>query len=254
MQAHAVTFTVAPAGRVRLPRSLPQSVSRCRRATERDAPDKLSSPQPELPQQPQQAQQAQQPAMPQSPASFFPSMSGISVSGHSPTSPQGWAKVKQALVQADVKFLSSQEMLFAQSRGAPVIDVRPVEQYEEGHVPGAVSVPFYQLIQGWEPTQALRRVGYALFGVLNGTEVNPNFVQDASAQLSAKAEAILYCSIGGQTEPMEGNKKGLQSRSLIAAWALVTQVPDVNLSVLKGGFSEYVRSGRDVVALVEDGE
>ncbi len=68
---------------------------------------------------------------PLSPRSSLPSNSGISVDGYSPTSLQGWAIVKQTLRDANVKMVSAQEVVFAQERGVPVIDVRPAESYAE---------------------------------------------------------------------------------------------------------------------------
>jgi hypothetical protein len=43
-------------------------------------------------------------------------------------------------------------------------------------------------------------------------QVNPDFNRDAGALIDADKGAVLYCSIGGTLEPMEGSKKGLQSR------------------------------------------
>lgn len=42
---------------------------------------------------------------------------------------------------------AEQEVAFAAERGVPVIDVRPADAYEKGHVPGASNVPVYQPIQ-----------------------------------------------------------------------------------------------------------
>ncbi|GFH20407.1 rhodanese domain-containing protein, partial [Haematococcus lacustris] len=49
-----------------------------------------------------------------------------------------------------------------------------------------------------------RRVGYALFGVLNGTE--------AGSHVHPELGAVLYCSIGGSLEAQEGaSRQGMQS-------------------------------------------
>ncbi|KAL6751766.1 Rhodanese-like domain-containing protein [Haematococcus lacustris] len=184
--------------------------------------------------------------MPQSSASSTIGASGVSVGGHSPTSRMGWAIIKATLQEANVKALSAQEVVFAQGRGAPVIDVRPADQFKAGHVPGAVNVPYYQPIQGWDAMKIARRVGYALFGVLNGTEVNPDFSSQAGSHVHPELGAVLYCSIGGSLEAQEGaSRQGMQSRSLIATWQLLSD-GHKGLSILKGGFSEWCKNGRDV--------
>lgn len=154
----------------------------------------------------------------------------------------------QALKDAKVKIMSPQEVQFAVERGMPLIDVRPGNDYEQGHVPGAISVPFYQPIQGWTPWQVARRVGYAMFGVLNGTEVNPTFMEDAMAVVDPEEGAILYCALGGSLEATEG-KRALQTRSLIAAYQLLS-AGCKNLAIMRGGYAEWVSGGRDI-AVVE---
>lgn len=47
-----------------------------------------------------------------------------------------------------VKFLAPQEVVAAQKQGVPVIDIRPVGEWERAHVPGAVNVEFMRLISG----------------------------------------------------------------------------------------------------------
>mmetsp|Transcript_35099 Transcript_35099/g.88868 ORF Transcript_35099/g.88868 Transcript_35099/m.88868 type:complete len:262 (-) Transcript_35099:1227-2012(-) len=178
-------------------------------------------------------------------------MSGITVKGYSPTSMQGWMLVRTALKEAGVKFLSPQEVAFAAERGVPVVDVRPSADYDKGHLPGAKSVPLYQPITGWDPAKVARRVGYALFGVLNGTEVNPNFVRDVLPLIDAEKGVILYCSIGGSLEQVEGSKKGLQSRSVIGAYQLL-EAGARGVQIMRGGFLEWEANGRDVEVFVDD--
>lgn len=74
--------------------------------------------------------------------------------------------------------LSAQEVVFAQQKGVKLIDVRPEDQYDKGHVPDAVNIPFFRPITGWSAGQIVRRMGFAAFGVLNGTEPNPDFMKD----------------------------------------------------------------------------
>lgn len=48
-----------------------------------------------------------------------------------------------------------------------------------GFIYGAVNIPLYQPIAKWDALSIARRAGFALFGVLNGTEPNPDFLAGA---------------------------------------------------------------------------
>ncbi|WIA41857.1 hypothetical protein OEZ86_009183 [Tetradesmus obliquus] len=174
--------------------------------------------------------------------------SGLHVGGQSPTSPKGWETMRLALIAGNVKMVSPQEVQFACERGqALVVDVRPEADYDAGHVPGAQNVPFYQPITGWSAMKVARRVGYAMFGVINGTEVNPSFAQDVKQLVQdAEQQVILYCSQGGVLEPNDNYRKGWQTRSLIAAYDLMQEGVGNSISVMKGGYTEWVNAGRDI--------
>ena len=45
-----------------------------------------------------------------------------------------------------VKMTSQQEVLFAQEKNIPVIDIRPPEEFSTGHIPGCapLALPFLQ--------------------------------------------------------------------------------------------------------------
>eukprot|EP00798_Chlamydomonas_sp_ICE-L_P030092 gene30092-35056_t len=101
-----------------------------------------------------------------------------------------------------------------------------------------------QLITTLKKAEISRRLGYALMGVMNGTEVNPNFEQEVQALLvGSDKTCILYCASPSSLEPLEGNKKLSQTRSLVAAFNLV-QAGNTNLVFLKGGFQEWAGIGR----------
>ena len=40
-----------------------------------------------------------------------------------------------------IKTIDSDRVVEAKKAGAPVVDVRPASMYEEGHIPGALSIP-----------------------------------------------------------------------------------------------------------------
>eukprot|EP00877_Chromochloris_zofingiensis_P010493 jgi/Chrzof1/5698/Cz16g12070.t1 len=175
---------------------------------------------------------------------------GLNVEGYRPTSAAGWEMMKQALKDANLKVMSPQEVLFAQERGVTLLDVRPEGDYLKGHLPGAINVQFYQSISGWSPMQIARRVGYAMFGVLDGTEVNPNFAQEVAEVVNKQKGAILYCSQGGSLESTASDQRGFQTRSLIAAHDLICE-GFTDIHILKGGYSEWLSSGREIEVFEE---
>jgi rhodanese-related sulfurtransferase len=91
------------------------------------------------------------------------------------------------------KIISAQELVFLQEQGAAVLDIRPEDEFDKGHIPGALNVPFYRPIQGWTPWQAARRVAFAAFGILKGTEVNPNFESEVKELVQPSSQLIIYC-------------------------------------------------------------
>lgn len=71
---------------------------------------------------------------------------------------------------------------------------------------------FHACGTGWDPRRVARRMGFAFFGVLNGTEVNPQFFDDILKQVDNEVGAVLLCNLGGTLEPTKGNGSGTQSR------------------------------------------
>lgn len=115
-----------------------------------------------------------------------------------------------------VAMINASQLQIAQAAGTPIIDVRPAGQYEAGFIQGSINVPLYQPIEGWEQRKILRRLGFALFGVFNGTEINPNFMQQLQeAAPDMEAGAVLICNLGGSMAPMGEHKKGQQSRCVV---------------------------------------
>ena len=65
--------------------------------------------------------------------------------------------------------------------------------------------------------KALRRAGFAFFGVFNGTEVNPDFedqiFQVTGNEVTSKdTPIVLLCQTGGSILPTSAYKNGKQSR------------------------------------------
>ena len=52
------------------------------------------------------------------------------------------------LLPLQAQFVSPQELQFAQQKGLPVIDVRPLSEYEAGRIPGSKHAQFMRAITG----------------------------------------------------------------------------------------------------------
>lgn len=152
------------------------------------------------------------------------------------------------LKTSGVKFLSPQEIGFAERRGVTIVDIRPASEYASGRIPGAVNVEFFRLIEGWDVVRIARRAVYAFFGVLNGTEFNPDFYNEIQTAVPNKGKGlILYCNVGGTLDPTGPSKFGQQSRSLAAAYELIRFGYDgKSIQILKGGMNEYKKQERSI--------
>lgn len=107
-------------------------------------------------------------------------------------------------------------------------------------------MPLYRPITGLSPRSIARRAVFLFFGVLNGTESNPNFGQEARAALKGRRECVVVCNIGGKMESTETNAAGQMSRSLSAAFELVSGGVVDRVIVLKDGVNGWMRSEREV--------
>jgi rhodanese-related sulfurtransferase len=153
--------------------------------------------------------------------------SGMDINGARPTSPRAWEEIQATLKGAGVGMVTPQEVSFLASRPSSLIlDCRPPAEFAAGHIPGAVSIPLYRPITGLSARAVARRAVFAFFGVLNGTEANPDFWADAAAAMAGVREVVVYCNMGGTMTPTQTNKAGAQSRSLSAAYELVKVVSE----------------------------
>ena len=171
--------------------------------------------------------------------------SGYAVGGGlRPTSPKAWEIIATELRQKKLTFASAADV--KKKRNAIVVDIRPKVEYDEAHVPGAVNVEFFQLIDGWDPLKIARRAVYAFFGILNGTEFNPNFFDEfeEAVQGDKRKEVIVYCNIGGTLEPWANSEFGRQSRSLTAAYELIRS-GYTKVRVLDGGMATWIKDGEE---------
>ncbi|GJP81295.1 hypothetical protein CLOP_g11451 [Closterium sp. NIES-67] len=154
-----------------------------------------------------------------------------------------WVEKRSFLAKNNVVAVKPAEAArLAKEEGHVIIDVRTVAEYNEVHPEGAVGVEFYRLIKEWTPYHVLRRAAFAFFGVLNGTEQNPDFVAQVAAAVPDKeTPIILGCMPGGTLKPTQNFPHGKESRSLNAAHVLVKNGYK-NVRHIEGGIYEYLKA------------
>ena len=143
--------------------------------------------------------------------------------GMSLTTPGAWAEMRQELQEAGVRSVSPQEAAaMCRDEGYTLLDIRTAPEYEKTHAGGALSAPLYRPITNWDARSVARRAAFAFFGVFNGTEESPTFLDDAAAAIGDnRSKVIVYCGIGGSMTPTVNLAQGMQSRSLIACSELI---------------------------------
>ena len=143
--------------------------------------------------------------------------------GMQPTTPQAWQEMREELLDFGVRSIEPAEAnRMVAEEGYTLVDIRTAPEYEKIHAKGAVSAPLYRPITNWDARSIARRAAFAFFGVFNGTEESPTFLDDCRSSLDGKsAKVILYCGIGGSMTPTTNLAQGMQSRSLIACSELI---------------------------------
>jgi rhodanese-related sulfurtransferase len=169
----------------------------------------------------------------------------------SPTGATAWAQLINALQQADVKMLKAQEVAFCVEKGMVLIDVRTEDQFQKGFIEGATNVPLYRMIQGWEPFKIARRIAFAAFGVLKGTEPNPDFLDEVANIATKDTGIVLCCNVGGELTAPESGAPSMQSRSLVAAYELLKDGYSP-IRILQDGVNGWRSSGRDLWVVDDD--
>ncbi|PKA60712.1 Rhodanese-like domain-containing protein 14, chloroplastic [Apostasia shenzhenica] len=156
---------------------------------------------------------------------------------------EDWKIKREVLLQKRVRSVDVKEALRLQKENNFVIlDVRPEAEFKEAHPPGAINVQIYRLIKEWTPWDIARRTAFLFFGIISGTEENPEFLQLVESNLDKDAKIIVACSSGGTMRPSQNLPEGQQSRSLIAAYLLVLNGYK-NIFHLDGGLYSWFKEG-----------
>jgi rhodanese-related sulfurtransferase len=152
-----------------------------------------------------------------------------------------------------VRSVTPKEALALQKdQGYTIIDVRPEKEFNDAHPAGAINVQIYRLIKDWTLWDISRRVAFAFFGIFQGTEENPEFVNEVKAYgLSKDAKIIVACVAGGTMKPTPNLAEGSQSRSLVAAY-LLTLDGFTNVVHVEGGIRQWYKQDLPTNEVVED--
>ncbi|KAK8943456.1 hypothetical protein KSP40_PGU005261 [Platanthera guangdongensis] len=75
-----------------------------------------------------------------------------------------------------------------------------------------VNIQIYRLIKEWTPWDIARCAAFLFFGIISGTEENPEFIQIVESKLDKDAKIIVACSSGGTMRPSQNLPQGQQSR------------------------------------------
>ncbi|KAL1553143.1 rhodanese-like domain-containing protein 14, chloroplastic isoform X2 [Salvia divinorum] len=154
---------------------------------------------------------------------------------------EDWKIKRQVLLEKKVRSVDVKEALRLQNENNFVIlDVRPEAEFKEAHPAGAINVQIYRLIKEWTAWDIARRAAFAFFGIFQGTEENPDFIQSVESKLPKDAKIIVACSAGGTTRPTQNLPEGQQSRSFIAAYLLVLN-GFKNVYHLDGGIYKWIK-------------
>jgi len=170
-------------------------------------------------------------------------------------------ELMKALEDAHVRPIAPRSAREGHANGRCVLlDVRPREEYRGGWAQGARNVPLFRRIQGWEPDKVARRAAFLAFGVFQGTEENPEFLEQAKEVVLQEAETgpsddrsekelVLMC-LGGtwpRTNPGTDppGRNGKITRSLQAAYTLV-EAGFSRVRVMDGGVRAWYEAGLDM--------
>eukprot|EP00803_Ostreobium_quekettii_P009165 evm.model.scf_268.2 EVM.evm.TU.scf_268.2 scf_268:51560-57456(+) len=160
-----------------------------------------------------------------------------------PAAPRAVAVMWERLRGAGVAPVSCHQLLRRQQDGIPVVDVRPKNSYEKGHIPESLNIPLYDLIEGWSPFKIGKRLSFLMFGKIDGTEMQEDFLNVCADMCDPEKGITLVCGVGFTSPENPGDFAGFATRSLIAAHELVAN-GFKNVRILRNGIAEYEESER----------
>jgi len=180
-----------------------------------------------------------------------------------------WPVCFSVLEQKGLKSYAVEDVQKELAQGkCTLIDIRPSEEYERGHVEGSVNVPLFIKAVSQTKGMRLKRIAFA-FLAMTPRERNPTFLADCEAALGGKKPRkpfYVMCSQGGSMDrivtsnKLDGQGKpytkrfedperdfGRESRSLKAAFELYN-AGFTNLKHVRGGYQRWIKEELPIVA------
>lgn len=163
-------------------------------------------------------------------------------------------EIRRALEKANVRPITAERTRLGLERERLyLLDVRPEDEYRGGRACGSYNVPLFRRILGWNASKVARRAAFLAFGVVNGTEENPEFLNSVLDAFDASnvmdKEIVVVCGSGSwpwrDDVPTETYDSRKITRSLQAAYTLV-EAGITNVRVLDGGVRAWYEAGLDM--------
>lgn len=135
---------------------------------------------------------------------------------------------------------------------AVLVDVRPVEQYEEAHPAGAINIPAFRVIEaGKNGMQSFMRFAVMKLNGVVPTESNPEYVEllNTAANENPGKTFLFICKEGGTMSPSTTFPSGKVSRSLKAIWRAChngAQLEPKRMVHVEGGIRAWANQGLDM--------
>ncbi|GAB5370400.1 hypothetical protein AAMO2058_001489700 [Amorphochlora amoebiformis] len=127
-----------------------------------------------------------------------------------------WPAIFQVLKQKGLESIPTQEVEeLLRSKKATVVDVRMKDQYENGHVDGAINVPMFRDSTGSGVWDNIKRVVNAAL-LIRSTERDPEFSNKVKEAVgNPSSPVILYCGMGGSMETKIQSNKEMYKKTVL---------------------------------------
>ncbi|KAI3426298.1 hypothetical protein D9Q98_008671 [Chlorella vulgaris] len=161
-----------------------------------------------------------------------------------------WDVISKELTAAGMQTVGAEAAFDMSELGkAVLVDVRPQTDHEQAHPKGSVCVPAFLVIDSpSSPGEWAKWLACKANGV-TPTKPNPDLPALIAKAAAGDKAVILACEAGGTLEPSVNFPTGKVSRSLKAAWKVVTNdaLPASRVKHLEGGVFRWNAAGLPMV-------
>ncbi|CAD7704988.1 unnamed protein product [Ostreobium quekettii] len=82
----------------------------------------------------------------------------------------------------------------------------------QGHIPESLNIPLYDLIEGWSPFKIGKRLSFLMFGKIDGTEMQEDFLNVCADMCDPEKGITLVCGVGFTSPENPGDFAGFATR------------------------------------------